>query len=71
MIGEWVKRARWKASHFTLADQRTVWLGKTTARTACGTFVSVDEGLKPEPTGIDTTKRCGRCERRLSREGQS
>ena len=66
MNGEWMKRARWKVSHFVRDDKRTVWMGETTGWAACGSCVKIDEWLEPEPTGIDTVDRCGRCERRLA-----
>lgn len=62
MNGEWVKRVKWKVSHFVLTDQRTMWMGDVTARAACGKFVSVNDGLMPKPTSIDTADRCSKCE---------
>jgi hypothetical protein len=66
MSGQWMKRPRWKVSHFIRDDaQRPRHLGNEVGMSACGKFVTIDEGLEYEPTGIDTCDRCNRCERRL------
>jgi hypothetical protein len=67
-VGSWMKRARWKVSHFVRDDGSRILdphLGVVIARTVCGKDVTVNAGLESEPTGIDTCDRCAACERRL------
>lgn len=67
MNGHWVKKPRWKVSHFLRDDdQRPRHFGNEVGQAACGVFITIDEHLGYEPTGIDTTDRCGKCERRLA-----
>lgn len=72
MNGRWVKKPRWKVSHLLRDDDhrpRNLRTGTAVGQAACGSFITIDEHLENEPTGIDTTDRCGRCEIRLSRDG--
>jgi hypothetical protein len=66
--GEWVKRPRWRVSHFALAGTTTVWAMGAQQLTACGKHIAVDEDLEPEPTGIDTADRCPRCRAKTGSE---
>lgn len=66
--GQWMKRRRWKASHFVRADdQRPRHLGNEVGQAACGCYVTIDEDLETEPTGIDTCERCEKCRARTRR----
>ena len=70
MTGEWCKKSRWKVGHLLRDDKRTVWMERETGWAACGCCIVVDEHLEDEPTGMDTTDRCGRCLKTLARQGE-
>lgn len=64
MTGRWVKKQRWLTSHLLRDDVRRPRNQENTevGRTVCGTFITLDEHLENEPTGMDTCDRCTRCE---------
>lgn len=62
MSAVWMTTPRWSVSHLVL-EGRARYIGASTVLygvTACGRHVNADK-LLPEPTGIDTIDRCGRC----------
>lgn len=71
MNGQWMKKRDWKISHYVQDGERTVWMNHEAGQTACGSRVTINKHLEPEPTGIDTARRCGRCKRVLNLLRQS
>lgn len=64
--GRWVKKPRWKVSHYLVDDDdRPLFFGDEEGRAACGHTVTITEHLEYEPTGIDTCNRCTRCEQAI------
>lgn len=68
MTGRWVKKPRWGVSHYLPdAEDRPQYFGIDVGRVVCGYSVTINDRLEDEPTGVDTTDRCVRCERVVGR----
>jgi len=68
MTGRWVKKPRWRVSHYLPdSEDRPRYFGHDVGRTVCGYSVTINDRLDNEPTGMDTTDRCERCERAVER----